>query len=372
MTMNTKYKKLSNITGAFADGAILLPLLALLATQTGFNGAVLLATAGLAYIISGFIFKVPMAVQPLKSVAIAAIAMGASMEEVRLSAFAVGLVCLGLSFFPANQWAAKIPKSLVHGLQLGLGVVLMFKGVGIFWANPTIFYIIIFTLVTLAIIFISERSSLPVLGWVATFALLLAFFVEPTKIVTPVVHEGLRINILFALILPQLALTLTNSVVGTCDVSKRYFAERAKKVTVVRLLRSIGLGNMLFSIIGGLPFCHGSGGITAHVKGGSNHWVSNLIVGTTLMVLALAVYVSGTFFLVYPEVLIAVLLFAVGYFHLKLAKLSWQINGYKLQLTCMAVVAFITQNMLWVLLAGIVFEVSYVMFRKVSRHEFSA
>lgn len=371
--MNRMHKKLSNITGAFADGAILLPLLALLATQTGFDGAVLLATAGLAYIVAGFVFKVPMSVQPLKSVAIAAIAMGASMAEVRLSAFAVGLLCLCLSFFPANQWAEKIPRNLVHGLQLGLGVVLMLKGLDILSGNLTPLYLAIFVLVSLAVILISEWSTLPILGWVATGALLMAFFIEPTQMALPVVvHEGVRIDILLALILPQIALTLTNSVVGTCDVSKCYFGKGAEKVTAVRLLRSIGVGNMLFSAIGGLPFCHGSGGVTAHVKGGSNHWVSNLIIGMTLVLLALAVYISGVFFLTYPVILTAVLLFAVGYFHLKLAKPSWQINGYRLQLVGMALVALITQNMLWVLLAGVVFEGSYLILRKVSSHEFSA
>ena len=191
------HKKLSNITGAFADGAVLLPLLALLATQTGFDGAILLASAGLAYIISGLIFKVPMSVQPLKSVAIAAIAMGASMEEVRLSAFAVGFVCLLLSFFPANQLAEKIPRRLIHGLQLGLGVVLMLKGIDTLMLNPTIVYILMFIILSLAIILISEWSTLPVLGWVATLALAIAFFVEPSKALTlpTIVNEGIRVNI---------------------------------------------------------------------------------------------------------------------------------------------------------------------------------
>jgi sulfate permease, SulP family len=360
-----------NFTGAFADGAVLLPLLALLAVQTGFDGAILLATAGLAYVIAGFVYKIPMSVQPLKSVAIAAIAMGASMEEVRLSAFAVGVVCLLLSFFPANKMAEKIPRRLIHGLQLGLGVVLMLKGIDALMLNPTTIYIAIFILLTLAIIFISELSTLPVLGWVATLALGVAFFAEPITTTQVVSHEGIRIEILFALILPQIALTLTNSVVGTVDVSKRYFKEKAKRVTAVSLLRSIGLGNILFSAIGGLPFCHGSGGITAHVKGGSNHWVSNLIIGGTLLALGFAVYITGTFFLYYPAILTAVLLFAVGYFHLKLAKPSWAVNNYRYQLIAMAIVAFVTKNMLWVLLTGIVFEACYLTIRKVSKHELS-
>lgn len=137
-------------------------------------------------------------------------------------------------------------------------------------------------------------------------------------------------------------------------------------------MRSIGGGNILFSIIGGLPFCHGSGGITAHVKGGSNHWISNLIIGFVLLILSLAVYISGVFFLVYPAILIAILLFAVGYFHLKLAKPSWKIYEYRLQLIAMAIVAFTTKNMLWVLLMGIIFEAGYLILKRIGKHEFSS
>ena len=66
-----------NMTGAFSDGAILFPLLAALVLQAGMNGAVLLASVGIAYIAAGFVFRVPMAVQPLKSVVVAALAIGA-------------------------------------------------------------------------------------------------------------------------------------------------------------------------------------------------------------------------------------------------------------------------------------------------------
>src|SRR5690606_37983249 len=96
----------------------------------------------------------------------------------------------------------------------------------------------------------------------------------------------LRYDIILALVLPQLALTLTNSVVGTEAAARRYFGERAGRVTASRLLRSIGLGNMLVAPLGGLPFCHGSGGVTAHVKGGAQTWHMNLIIGGVLLTLA--------------------------------------------------------------------------------------
>lgn len=120
---------IGDLTGAFADGAVLFPLLAALALQTGMNGAVLMATAGAAYISAGVIFRVPMSVQPLKSVVVAALAMGASAAEVGWSGFVVGVACLALSFCGANRLSALVPRHLVHGLQLALGIMLMTKGV---------------------------------------------------------------------------------------------------------------------------------------------------------------------------------------------------------------------------------------------------
>ena len=65
-------KLANNIMGAFADGAVLFPLLITLSTQNGMNLSYLLLSAGLAYVVSGYVFRVPMSVQPLKSIAIAA------------------------------------------------------------------------------------------------------------------------------------------------------------------------------------------------------------------------------------------------------------------------------------------------------------
>src|SRR3990167_10077370 len=85
-----------NITGAFADGAILFPLMTALALSTGMNGVLLLASAGFAYIFAGFFFQVPMPIQPLKSIVVSAVVLGASASEVRIASLGVGLFCLSM------------------------------------------------------------------------------------------------------------------------------------------------------------------------------------------------------------------------------------------------------------------------------------
>lgn len=350
-------KNLGNITGAFADGAILFPLLAALVWQTGMDGAVLLATSGAAYIAAGAIFRVPMSMQPLKSVVVAALALGATATEIHISGLAVGVFCLGLSFCYADKLAAIVPRHLVQGLQLGLGIILMLKGLD--WGLGGGADLVVFAILAGGFVLLHLKSSKPVMGWVATFGLLAALFMvlvkEPVSV--PPEQVGLRLDIILALVLPQLALTLTNSVVATHDVAQRYFGEEAARVKPSWLLRSIGLGNVISAALGGLPFCHGSGGLTAHVKGGARNWHMNLIVGGFLLALAGLSWIFNMDIVpAYPEILMAVLLFATGFFHLQLAAPSWKKLHLRWILVVMAVTAFVTHNMLWILAVGVICE----------------
>ncbi len=312
-----------NALGSFADCAILFPLIAALAFQSGYSSSILFLTAGLAYLVSGFVFRVPMSVQPLKSIVIAGLAVGASSLEIRMSAGILGLICLALALFDVNKIAKKIPKSLVHGVQLGLGVLLIVQGwkYGITWLNPDSPYAV-------APVLSLARSASP-LSW------------------------GLdRFPLLITLVLPQLALTLANSVLGTQSASQEYFGEQATRVTVKRLLQSIGLGNLISAFVGGLPFCHGSGGVTAHFRGGSTHWISNVIVGTSLVALGTVAWWKGSFVVDLPFWLMAGLLMMTGLFHIHLAQDTWRKPFGKLKLVSLAFMTLVSQNLLWVLALG--------------------
>lgn len=348
-----------DVGGAFADGAILFPLLAALSLQAGMNGTVLLASAGALYIVAGFIFRVPMAVQPLKAVAVAALALGATAAEISLSGFLVGLFCLALSFLPVDKIADKVPRHLIHGLQLALGIMLMTQGAKWGRTMETHYIQVLVAALTLGILFWSFKTDRPVMGWVASAGLLVGIYFSLQQQSVASGNPGganipLRPDMILSLVLPQMVLTLANSVIGTKDVADRYFKDRAVHVTHVRLLRSIGIGNVLLASLGGLPFCHGAGGITAHVKGGALHWTMNLIVGLTLLVLAgLSFILALQLIPAYPGPLMAILLFATGWFHLGLAGRSWQQKNLRWILILMSLTALVTQSMLWTLAVGI-------------------
>lgn len=351
---------MGNLFGAFADGALLFPLLAALVMKTGMNGTALLATAGTVYLFSGFVFRVPMSVQPLKSVVVAALAIGATETEVSISGFIVGLLCLVLSFCNADKLAKLVPRHLVHGLQMALGILLMTKGFESGMSGNG--YIqIIFIILVFAVIGLTRYLDKPFIGWIGTAGIfsgmIATLYTQPVLKEVTDFSEQIRLNVLIALILPQMALTLANSVIGTSDVAERYFGDRAWRVTPVRLLRSIGLGNMLLAPLGGLPYCHGAGGLTAHVKGGAKSWHMNLIIGGVLLLLAL---VSAVFpysvIPAYPKLLMGLLLAAVGWFHFLLIEPSWQRTELRSIILLIALTALVTQNMLWVLAVGVISE----------------
>ncbi len=356
-------KGLGNFTGAFADCAILFPFIGLLSIQTGFSLTLLLGSVGAVYIISGLYFGIPMPVQPLKSLAATAIAIGASMAEVRLGGACVGLIFLVLVGFNIERYFLKIPTEVIHGLQLGLGIILMMKALSLLWgqalfstSNALMFFVLVFVIVA-----VTEKKLFPILGLLAFACFMWAIFYPAQNTIIFESIEAtsaslIRVEVLLALVVPQLILTSANSIIATRNTALRYFGpQKANKTTIHALATSIGLGNVGMGLMGGLPFCHGSGGLTAHVKGGSTHFSSNLIIGFTLVVLSMFSFVGQLGEIHMSPFFLSVLLFSVGFFHCLLAKPSFQKNtSVKIRLVSMGCAALITQNMLWILGIGLI------------------
>jgi hypothetical protein len=366
-----KNSLLKDFFGAFADGAILFPLIASLSLTSGFSGPVLLASAGIAYLVSGFLFRVPMSVQPLKSIAIAAIVMGASQLEVRVSGALLALFCLSLLIFDIEQWIKKIPSQLVHGVQFSLGVLLVVQGLKPFLGNIGYNFEIVPVIALCALVlFFPRLSGIPILGLVATVGLIFAIYQGYSTDGIPsggiIDHQQeFRPYLILSLVLPQLVLTLSNSVIGTADVCKRYFKDQANLVTERRLLQSIGFGNLLSSAIGGLPFCHGAGGVTAHFQGGARTWRANIIIGVSLLLFGLIQTAIESPVIHYSKVLMAVLLISIGIMHLKLARPTWQSLTGKLTLLSMGLTVVLTHNLLWSLGSGVlVYNLCVQWFKK--------
>lgn len=355
-----------NILGSFSDGAILFPLIAAIASGTGVSSAQLFLSTSLLYFVSGFWFRVPMAVQPLKAIAIAAIVSGASFLEIRWAGALLGVLCLACLMLPVEKMKDRIPKYVIQGIQLSLGLMLMRRGVEILspvlpnlWTTPNV----LLGMGCVVSLILGRAVNLSFLGVLAALGVVLGLsHTGEVHAASQVVDSKISLERILVLVAPQLLLTGTNSVISTCDVAHRYFGDQAKRVTIRSLLTSIGLGNCLVALMGGLPFCHGSGGVTAHVRGGSDHWLSNFVIGLFLLGLSLFQFYGANVSLQYPPFLLGLMLLIVGGYHALLAKPSWKEVPLRPFLIVMGIVSVLTNNLLLGLTLGLALQLGMTRF----------
>jgi len=84
---------------------------------------------------------------------------------------------------------------------------------------------------------------------------------------------------LLVLVLPQIPMTIGNAVIASADLCATYFPETGKKVSGKSLCLSMGLANLLSFIFGGIPMCHGAGGLASRYRFGARTAGSNMIIG---------------------------------------------------------------------------------------------
>lgn len=111
--------------------------------------------------------------------------------------------------------------------------------------------------------------------------------------------------------LPQLPLTLGNAVIAITEENNRLFPDRP--VTEQRVSKSTGLMNMFSGIFGGVPMCHGAGGMAGHVRFGARTGGAPVILG--VMLLALALFFSGSIDVLlrlFPVPMLGAILFLTG------------------------------------------------------------
>jgi SulP family sulfate permease len=92
---------------------------------------------------------------------------------------------------------------------------------------------------------------------------------------------------LMILVLPQIPMTLGNAVMANADLSTQYFPGDGHRVTYKALCISMALGNLMSFFLGGMPMCHGAGGLASRYRFGARTGGSNLISGAIFIVLAL-------------------------------------------------------------------------------------
>ena len=90
--------------------------------------------------------------------------------------------------------------------------------------------------------------------------------------------ENILWGMLFAGI-AQLFLTLTNVMIATVSLIKELFPEKDEKVTPSDLALNMGIMNIFTPFLGGIPLCHGSGGLASQYAFGARTGGSMILEG---------------------------------------------------------------------------------------------
>jgi len=299
----------------------LLPFVVGLVIVNGMDPVGLIICFAFYYILSGIYFKVTTAVQPMKVIAAYAVATGITAVQLQASCIWVFLflVIIGGSGM-ITRIAEGIPKAVVRGIQLSTGMLLLTQGVRLIsgssklqalsqaaepflnvqsiWGIP-VGLAIGLILGCLALLLLENRrfpAALAILGIGILISLLIGTKVGLKQIAFGVhmpvwLPYGLpsQADISFALlilVLPQIPMTLGNAVVANADLTKQYFPESSRRVTYRSLCISMALAAVLSFFLGGVPMCHGAGGLASHYRFGARTAGSNLIIGTILLLLS--------------------------------------------------------------------------------------
>jgi SulP family sulfate permease len=198
--------------------------------------------------------------------------------------------------------------------------------------------------------FMSQRAKLPALGWGPL----------PLTLLHPHLAELRRV--LALLVVPQFALTFGNSVVATENTSRILYGTQARRVTVRGLCVSIGLVNLLGAMIQAPPFCHGSGGITAHYRFGARSPKSSYIIGAVCLLLALFGRAAVGLLNLIPAAVLGVLLVYVGIQHASYLRDILRRAPLLIIAIFVGVVSLLTTNLMWGFLTGFLLQGIFLLF----------
>lgn len=297
---------LRELAGAFGDLGTLIPFVAAYIVVLKMDAAAILLGFGLTLIVVGILYRTPFPVQPMKAIGAVAIGQGAVAGLTAAAVVGAGLVTgliwlvLGLTGM-AKRAADLVPRPALLGVILGLGFSFMLEGIRMMAGSPWLAG----ALLAMTLLMLS-RSRFPAMLALLAIGIVVAIIEQPDlanelagiriSVKLPsIVWSSLTWNDLWLgtvlLALPQLPLTFGNALIAI----------------------TAGLMNLWSSAIGGVPLCHGAGGMAGHVRFGATTGGASVILGVLLTLTALLLGDSIALLLrVYPQSVLGIILFLAG------------------------------------------------------------
>jgi MFS superfamily sulfate permease-like transporter len=296
---------LREAAGALGDLGTFVPIAVGMVQIAGLDAGAVLVFAGIANIFTGFAFGIPMAVQPMKAICAVAISGGMTAAQTTVAGLFTAACILLLGVFGlVRRMAQIVPDSVLRALQAAVAAQLLWSGIvlvlarfrpgggGSFLGPQGMLVVGCALLVT---VLLRRR-----LEWVA-LGLLVLGLVGAALSESSLLHASglsfwqprwtLRDSSGLAGIwlgaLPQLPLTFLNSVLAVSALAGQLFPESRSRTTPARVAVSVGLMNFLACPFGGMPLCHGSGGLAGQYRLGARTRLSVILLGAVKLALGL-------------------------------------------------------------------------------------
>jgi MFS superfamily sulfate permease-like transporter len=310
--------------GAFGDLGTLIPFVVGYITLNKMDPLGILVAFGLFKIFVGLYFKTPVPIQPMKAIGGMAISHAGSITPGMIwgAGIFTGLFWLLMGLTGAITWIEKITtKPVVRGIMLGLGFSFIIEGLGMMRGEP-LFAIggVLMTLLLLG----SKRfpAMLVLLGYGIAFA-----FLQKPELLKELSNLSIRLRwpeltigkiswqeLLSGFVilgLPQAPLTLGNAIIGTVAENNEYFPDRKVKAKTISI--DHGVMNLIGTFIGGIPMCHGAGGMAGHIRFGARTGGALVILGMIVLFVGLFLSDSVSLLLqIFPRSILGVILFFAG------------------------------------------------------------
>jgi len=345
---------LRELAGSMGDFGTLFPLAIGYIAVNGLNPAGLFIMLGLTNIALGLIYRLPMPLQPKKVIAVAAIAQGWSPSLVYASGFGLGLLWLVLVLTGLLRRLVEItPTFIVRGIQLALGVTLAFQALQ--WMRPAP----LLGLVAIAIVLLLRENrhapaaivlmalGVAIVAWQGKLPGTWELTLSLPPLTLPRLDDVWQAMLLAGF--AQIPLSITNAVIAPAALIRDYFPEKA--VSERKLMLNMGVMNVIASFLGGMPMCHGAGGLAGQYYFGARTGGTPILEG--LIEIAIGLFLSksiANIMAAFPMPLIAGMMFLVG---IELARPVIKLRGWKLGVAVATAAVSVVTNMAIGFVAGL-------------------
>ena len=330
--------------GAFGDWGTLIPFIIGYISIVGLNPAGIFLTLGITNIILGVKYNLPLPVQPQKTIGTIALSQKWSPNLVISTGLGTGIIwtILGLTK-SLNRIIKKIPIITVRGIQLGLGLILGWTAITLIFFDD--FFGILLGIISISIILaLISSKKLPSALILVLLGIIILIFTN--KLTLSNVRFSLPIfefnipqwnNILLGMVLAgiaQLFLTLTNVMIATISLIKDLFPEKESTISANSLAVNMGFMNLINPFLGGMPLCHGSGGLAAQYAFGARSGGSMILEG--ILEIFLGLFFSETLFLIFiefPQAIFGAMLLYTSYLLVRISFKDYKMKSLPIIIT---------------------------------------